>query len=287
MVDVAQLLIFAAPVGLAAIGETVTQKSGVITIGLEGMMLSGAYFGMLGSYTSHSAWVGLSFGIAAGVVLAVVSGWFAVKLDADQVVVGAALNLLALGVTGTLFRAKFGSSGQLLSVAKVPPLWGADPVVLFMILSVPLVWALLNHTAWGLAVRAAGEMPKGAEAAGFSVDRLRLTAALFGGAFAGLAGAYLSLGIAGSFAENMTAGRGFVAIAMVTFGRWRPIFVFLSALLIGYAVSLQYALQGGSAHVPYDLLIAMPYVIALVVLILVGKGTLAPQALGKPYRREK
>lgn len=285
--DVPQLLVFAAPVALAALGETVSQKSGVINIGLEGTMLSGAYFGMLGSLTTHSPYVGLLCGVGVGVLLSLISGWFCVKLAADQVVVGAAVNLFAIGVTGTLFRARFGSSGQLLSVPKVPAIFGTDSVVLLMLLSIPLIWLVLNRTSWGLAVRAAGEAPKGVEAAGFSVDRLRLTAIAFGGAFGGLAGAYLSLGIAGSFAENMTAGRGFVAIAIVTFGRWQPPYVFLAALLIGYAESLQYVLQGGSSKIPYELLIALPYALALAVLIVVGKGTMAPQALGLPYRREK
>lgn len=287
MIDLAQLLVFSAPVALAALGETVGQKSGVINIGLEGTMLSGAYFGMLGSYVTGSPWVGLACGIVVGIALSLISGWFCVKLAADQVVVGTAINLLAIGVTGTMYRARFGSSGQLLSVPKVPAIHGLDGVVCFMIVSVPLIWLLLRRTTWGLAVRAAGEAPIGAEAAGFSVDRLRLQALAIGGAFGGLAGAYLSLGIAGSFAENMTAGRGFVAIAIVTFGRWRPLLVFLAALLIGYMESLQYVLQGASSKVPYELLIALPYAVALAVLIVVGKGTLAPQALAQPYRREK
>lgn len=287
MIDPIQLLVFAAPVALAALGETVSQKSGLINIGLEGMMLAGAYFGMLGSEVTGSPWVGLAFGCSVGLLMALISGWLCVKIGADQVVVGAALNLLALGVTGTMFRARFGSSGQLLSVPKVPTWHGIDPVVAFLFLSVPLLWFLLQRTTWGLVVRAAGEAPKGVEASGFSVDRLRMTALAIGGLYGGLAGAYLSLGIAGSFAENMTAGRGFVAIALVTFGRWRPVFVFFAAVLIGYAESLQYVLQGASSKVPYQLLIALPYIVALFVLIIAGKGTLAPQALGQAYRREK
>jgi len=286
ILDVPQLLIYSAPVALAAIGETVGQKSGIINVGLEGMMLVGAYFGMLGSYATSSPWVGLALGVGVGAALSLLSAWFTVVLGCDQVVVGAAVNLLALGVTGALFRAKFGNSGQLLSVAHVPSFAGLDPVLYLMILSIPLVWFLLKRTGWGLALRAAGEAPKGAEAAGFSVSKLRLQAALVAGVFAGLSGAYLSLGIAGSFAENMTAGRGFVAIAMVTFGRWHPFFVFTAALLIGYLDSLQFVLQDNS-RVPYQLLIALPYVLALVVLVVAGRGSAAPKALGQPYRREK
>jgi general nucleoside transport system permease protein len=287
---IGDLLMFSAPVALAALGETVAQKSGLINIGLEGDMLAGAFFGMLGSYATGSPWIGLALGISVGVILALVSGWFCIHLSADQVVVGTAVNLFSIGLTGTLFRMKFGSSGQLLSVAKLPrfaALADTDPIILFMAFAAVLLWFVLNKTAWGLAVRAAGEAPKAAEAAGFSVQKLRFQALGVGGFFGGMAGAYLSLGVAGSFAENMTAGRGFVAIAMVTFGRWRPVYVFFAALLIGYADSLQFLLQGGASKVPPHLLLAMPYVLALVVLIIVGKGTQAPEALAKPYRREK
>jgi ABC-type uncharacterized transport system permease subunit len=174
-----------------------------------------------------------------------------------------------------------------LSVAKIPGWHGLDIVTVLLLLSAPVTWLLLSRTAWGLAVRAAGEYPKAAEAAGFSVYRLRFTAILIGGVFAGIAGAYLSVGITGSFAENMTAGRGFVAIAMVTFGRWRPGFVFFASLLIGLAESTQFKFQSLGWNVPFQLMIAMPYLVALAVLVLVGKGTLAPRALGAPYRRER
>lgn len=285
--DVASLLVYAAPVALAAIGETVVEKAGVINIGIEGSMLAGAFFGMLGSFLTHSPWIGLATGISAGAILALLGGWFTVNLGADQVVVGTAVNLFALGLTGTLYRARFGESEQLLTVVRVPNYHGIDAVIVAMILSVPVVWFLLNRTGWGLAVRAVGEYPAAAEAAGYSVARLKLGALLVGGVFAGLAGAYLSVGIAGSFAENMSAGRGFVAIAMVTFGRWKPQVVFLAALLIGYAESLQFALQASGRHIPYQLLLAMPYALALLVLAVVGKGASAPAWLARPYNKVK
>jgi ABC-type uncharacterized transport system permease subunit len=190
-------------------------------------------------------------------------------------------------VTGTLFRSKFGQSGQLLSVPRIEAFHGVDPLMVFMILSVPLLWYILRKTAWGLAVRACGEYPKAVDAAGFSVTSLRLQSLLVGAVYSGLAGSYLSLVIAGSFAENMTAGRGFVAIAMVTFGRWKPQFAFLAALLIGCAESLQYKFQTFGWKVPYQLMIALPYVVALLVLVIVGKGVAAPGALALPYRKER
>lgn len=281
------LLAYAAPVAYAALGETVAQKSGVLNIGLEGTMLISAFFGMLVAFTTQSPWLGLGAGTLAGVATCAIFAGFTVYLAADQVVVGTAINLLALGLTGTLYRARFGQSGQLLSLPKLPNWHGIDGAMLLLLLAIPLVWLLLSRTAWGLAVRSAGEYPKAAEAAGFSVHRLRFSALMFGGLLGGLGGAYLSVGIAGSFAENMTAGRGFVAIAMVTFGRWRPAWVFAAALLIGVAESLQYRFQTLGWKVPFQLMIAMPYILALLVLVIVGKGTVAPKALGQSYRRER
>lgn len=285
--DFVLLLAYAAPVAFAALGETVAQRSGVLNIGLEGTMLLAAFFGMLVAFTTKSPWLGLGAGTLAGMVTCAIFAGFTVYLATDQVVVGTAINLLAMGLTGTLFRAQFGQSGQLVSVPKLPSWHGVDGAMGLLILAIPLVWFLLSRTAWGLAVRAAGEYPKAAEAAGFSVHRLRFSALLVGGMLGGLGGAYLSVGIAGSFAENMTAGRGFVAIAMVTFGRWRPAWVFAAALLIGMAESMQYRFQTLGWKVPFQLMIALPYILALLVLVIVGKGTVAPKALGQSYRRER
>ena len=281
------LLQYAAPVALAAMGEVITQRGGIINIGLEGVMLVASFFAMLGCYMTHSPWIGLGAGVSAALVTTVIFGVFTIALAADQVVVGTAINLLALGVTGTLFRSKFGQSGQLLSVPRIGAFHGVDPLMVWMLASVPLLWLLLRKTAWGLAVRGCGEYPKAVDAAGFSVNLLRFQALMLGGVYAGLAGAYLALVITGSFAENMTAGRGFVAIAMVTFGRWKPQFVFLAALLIGAAESLQYKFQTYGWKVPYQLMIALPYVIALLVLVIVGRGAAAPGDLGRPYHKEK
>ena len=279
------LLQFATPVALAAIGETVGQRSGVINIGIEGAMLAAAYFGTIVSLSTGSPWLGMLAGGAAGLLLSLISAFFTIRLGVDQIVVGVAVNLLSLGVTGTLFRARFGQTGQLLSVPVLPKWHGIDAVILLMLACVPLTSWVLSRTGWGLAVRAAGEYPQAGEAAGFDVWRLRFQAAGVAGLLAGLAGAYLSLGIAGSFAENMTNGRGFIAIAMVTFGRWKPFYVLVSSLLIGYLESLQFTLQAQGSKVPFQLLLALPYVAALAVLVAVGKGTLFPAALARPYSR--
>lgn len=278
---------YAMPVAFAAVGETVCQTSGIINIGLEGGMLSGAFFGMLASYSTGCPWLGVLAGALAGLLVSLIYVWFTVRLAADQVVVGTALNLLVLGVTGTLYRAQFGQSGQLLSVPRVPNWGGVDPLMILLVVSVPLVWFLLNRTAWGLAARGVGEYPSAVEAVGWSPTRIRTTAVAFGGLYAGLAGAYLSLVLAGSFAENMTAGRGFVAIAVVTFGRWRAGWVFAAALLIGFVDSLQFQFQAMGMHLPFQLFIALPYLVALVVLVVVGNGTSGPTALGRAFRSDR
>lgn len=287
MIDWIMLLQFATPLVLAALGETVGQKAGLINIGLEGVMLTGAFFGVLGCIATGSPWLGLLIGTVAGLALSMVISWFTITLGSDQVVVGTAANLLALGLTGTLFQARFGHSGQLFHVDQIHKWHGLDPVIASAVLCVPLITWLVWHTGWGLAIRSTGEYPQATEAAGFSVNKLRFQAAGIGGLLGGLGGAYLSLGVVGSFAENMTGGRGFIAIAMVTFGRWKPAYVFMACLLIGYLDSLQYVLQARGSAVPFQLLIALPYVAALVVLVVVGKGTVVPAALGRPYSREK
>jgi len=285
VIDVASLLIYTTPVALAALGETIDEKAGSLNIGLEGTMLAGAFFGMATSGATGSAWLGLGAGIGVGLILSLIQALFTIRLAIDQVVVGTALNLLALGLTGTIFRARYGESGQLLSVPQVPRFAGIDPVVVALLVLTVLATWMLARTRFGLALRAAGEMPKAAEAAGFSVARLRTIGLLVSGALGGLAGAYLSLGIAGSFAENMTVGRGFVAIAMVTFGRWNPLGVVGASLLVGYAESLQFLFQSRGIAVPHQLLIALPYLLALGVLVGVGRGTASPAALAIPFRR--
>ena len=250
-------------------------------------MLSGAFFAMLATQATGSPYIGVLAGVIAGLVLAMLQGGLTVLLAADQVVVGTGANLLALGVTGSLFRSRFGQSGQLLSIPRLDSWHGVDAVIVFLALSIPAIWWLLYRTSWGLSLRACGEYPRAVEAAGYSVNSIRLQALAFSGLFGGLGGAYLAVGVAGSFAENMTFGRGFVAIAMVTFGRWNPYWAVAAALVVGYAASLQFTLQARSVAAPHQLFVALPYIIALLVLVIAGKGTLVPRALGVAYRKER
>lgn len=281
------LLRYAMPVSIAALGETVGQKSGVINIGLEGLMLVAAYFSVDVAGRSGNVWLGLAAGVLAAAILGMLQAVFTVVLAQDQVVVGTAVNLLSLGLTSTLFQASYGATGKLVTVGALPQLLGQwDPVLLsFPIVVFGLGWALFR-SKWGLALRAAGEYPDAVESSGFSVIKLRLQGQVIASSFAGLAGSYLTLGFAPGFAENMTAGRGFVAIAMVTFGRWRPWWVVAGCLLVGVTEWLQFALQGRS-EIPLQLFQAMPYLVTLAVLVLVGKGTVAPAGLAVPYKRAR
>lgn len=279
---------FGAPVCLGALGETLQQKSGVLNIGLEGLMLTAAFTSMLAAKQTSNPWIGLAVGLLAALILALLQGVFVLTWSMDQVVVGTVVNLFALGITSTVFRMIFGASGQLISVPKLPTIfWGLDFVLLLIpIFAVLLAW-LFAKTKWGLAVRAAGENPKALSAAGFSPAKVRWMALAGGGLMAGLAGSYYTLGITGSFAEDTIAGRGFIAIAMVTFGRWNPVWVLLASLLVGAAEQVQFSLQTVNQGIPVQFFSILPYVCALVVLIMAGKGTAAPESLGQPWKESK
>lgn len=288
----------ATPLALAALGETVVERSGVINIGLEGAMLAGAFGGLVGA-TAAGVVAGYAGGVAAGVGVAAIFALFAVSLRADQIITGTAINLLALGVTGALYRAMFGATGAALSIAtsrpvRVPimadlPLLGpalfeqAVPTYA-LYLAVPLVWWWMFRTGPGLALRAMGEEPAAVRVAGVDAARVRWLALLFGGATGGLAGATLVLAQAGTFAEGMSAGRGFIAIAIVVLGRWHPVGMLIAALLFGVASALTFVLQAMGFSLPYQLFLAFPYVLTLVALAVgarrLGRAA-APAALGR------
>lgn len=286
----------ATPLGLAALGETVTERSGVINIGLEGCMLGGALAAAMAAHWTGSPWAGVLAGWVAGAAIAAVFAVFTVVLKSDQIVVGTAITLASVGATGAIYRAAFGVTGTALSLPTLTPLGvpGLEsiPVVgaaLFrqsvptylLYVAAAAIWALLARTQLGLAIRAAGESPAAAEAAGLRVSRLRYGATLFGGGMAGLAGATLVLAQAGTFAERMTAGRGFVAIAIVVLGRWRPLGVFGAALVFGAASALQFAFQAFGLNVPYQFFLMAPYVVSLLALAGVFGRAQAPEALGR------
>ncbi|MBS1728437.1 MAG: ABC transporter permease [Armatimonadetes bacterium] len=280
MISLFQILKYSAPVAFGAVGESAVQRSGIINVGLEGLMLSAAFAATVASDKTGNPWIGLAAGVAVGVAVALFLGILTIRYALDQIVVGTAINLLALGVCGTLFE-KQGATGKLLNLPAIPPLFGKfDVILLLLIVASAGLGYVLYRTPFGLKLRAVGEYPPAAEAAGFSPAKIRYQALVIGGLFGGLGGAYLVLGVAQSFATEMVAGRGFIAIALVTFARWRPFGILLSAMLLGFFEALQFSLQLDGSNIPRSLLLALPYVATLVILVFVGKGTRAPQSLG-------
>lgn len=285
----------ATPLLLAATGETVTERSGVINLGLEGMMLAGALAATLGASTA-GPWTGLALAVLAGMALAAGFAAVTIAARADQIIAGTALTLGAVGLTGTIYRQAFGTGGAglaLPTLAAVPipglsriPILGPalfdQPAPTYLALvALPIVWWALFRTRLGLALRATGEGAAMARAAGLRTDLIRTVATVIGGGFAGLAGATLVLAQVGTFAEKMTAGRGYVAIAIVVLGRWHPVGVALAALLFGAATALQYLFQSLGLAVPYQLFLMLPYVLTLLALAGAVGRVRAPADLGK------
>ncbi len=283
------------PLLLAATGELINERAGVINLGIEGAMLAGALASAIGAATG-GPWVGVLAAVGAGVLIALVFSAVAIGARADQIITGTAVTLGSVGLTGALYRTVFGASGPGLSIPTFaawpvpglrtipvlgPALFEQSALTYLAWLLVPLAAWFLFRSWWGLALRATGESAEAARASGVPVRKLQLLATLTGGALAGLAGATLVLAQVGTFAEKMTAGRGFIAIAIVVLGRWRPGGVLLAALLFGGASALQFAFQAMGLAVPYQLFLAMPYAIALLALAgAVGKAR-APSGLGR------
>jgi ABC-type uncharacterized transport system permease subunit len=276
----------ATPLGLAALGEVVVERAGIINIGLEGIILSGAFGALIGATHGGPA-VGFAAAIVAGVVTALIFALFAVRFRADQIISGTAVTLLAVGLTGTLYRAVYGETGAkaIPGLREIPIIGSAlfqQPLATYALyVLVPVVWWWMYRTHAGLALRATGEAPFAAATSGVRIDRIRVAALVFGGILGGLAGGTLVVSQAGTFAENMSAGRGFVAIAIVVLGRWHPLGVALAALVFGAASALQFLLQALGLALPYQVFLALPYVLTLAALAGVGGRARAPASLGK------
>lgn len=285
----------ATPLALAALGEVVVERAGVLNISLEGVILAGAFGALVGA--GHAGvGGGYAAAVGSGVLLALVFALFAIAFRADQIITGTAVTLLSLGLTGTLYRALYGVTGAALSIPTsgpkaIPwlsslPVVGSgffyQPIVTYLTYGfVPIIWWWMYRTHAGLALRSVGEAPSAALAAGVRVARARWLATAFGGAMGGLAGGTLVLAQAGTFAEGMSAGRGFIAIAIVVVGRWNPIGVALAALLFGAASALQFLLQALGLALPYQLFLGLPYVLTLAALAGVAGRVRAPAALAK------
>jgi ABC-type uncharacterized transport system permease subunit len=290
---------FATPLVFAAIGGIFNERSGVVNIGLEGMMLVGAFFGILGADKLGTWWLGLITAIVAGGLFALLHAVLSIHLRADQIVGGTAINFLALGLTGYLYIDIYGTQGTPTDIPGIPAvhLGFLDGVSFFdvvlgdlnlmiwvAIFLVPLSWIILFKTPLGLRIRAVGEHPKAADTVGISVYRIRYGAVVLSGMLAATGGAYLSIGFLNSFNENMSAGRGFIALAAVIFGNWRPFGAAAACLLFGFSSALAQRLPeySDSAAVLFQ---ALPYVLTLIAVAGVVGRSIPPAAVGRPYKK--
>jgi len=277
----------ATPLIFAALGGMFSERSGVINIALEGMMLAGAFGAAVTTYVTHSPWLGLGGGMAAGALLAGVYALCVIWLRANQIVAGTAINMLALGLTPFVCKILYDVTGQTPAIPLAERFQSA-PLVLSWVM-VGVCWFWMKYTRGGLWVSFAGEHPEALDAAGVRVNRVRWAAVMMSGALAGLGGATLSVYLASSFSRNMTAGRGFMALAALIFGKWKPVPTALACLLFGFAEAVQIRLQGvsvwGGKPIPVQFIQILPYVVTILVLAgFVGRSR-APKAAGTVFRR--
>ncbi len=290
----------ATPILLAALGELIVEESGIINIGIEGAMLTAAFFALAGVYFTGSLVAGLVCAITAAITINSMLGVLVINLAVNQVVAGTALDIFAAGITGVFYRRFFGITGKAFIVMPLHPLtlgplaripflgpilFEQNPLVYFAFIMVPILAWMIHRTRYGLRLRAAGERPEAADALGLGVYALRWQALIASGILTGLAGAFLTVAYANTFVENISAGRGFVALAVVILGRWNPWGLAAASVLFGAAMALQFGLQALGTAIPYQFFLALPYALTLVVLASVGGQANAPSSLGQPYIR--
>lgn len=278
------------PLILAALGGMFSERSGVINIALEGMMLAGAFSAAAVTYATGNPFVGLTAGIGAGVLIAAIHAIACIQYRADQVVTGTAINILMIGVPGFLSGAFFLSSGSTPQIPKehlIP--WTPIVIAFAMVL---IAWYVLYKTPFGLRLRSVGENPEAADAAGVKVARMRYAGVLLSGLLAGIGGAYLSIGQSSLFTRNMTSGRGFIALAALIFGKWRPVQTLLACLLFGLTEAITIQMQGvvklpSGEDIPVQFIQMVPYVLTIIVLAGFIGSSRPPKALGIPYQKER
>src|SRR5437879_1162640 len=298
----------ATPLVLAALGGLYSERSGVINIALEGLLLAGAFTAASVTYYAHSSWVGLGAAIVAGGSVAFILALACIRFKADQVVTGTGINILFIGLPAVLSGALFLSSGSTPQIPKenllpvlarfLPfmPAWKIfTDVSIISLLALVVVFVtryVLYRTPFGLRLRAVGENPEAADAAGVAVNRMRYVGVMLSGALAGIGGAYLSIGQSSLFTRNMAAGRGFIALAALIFGKWRPVQTMLACLLFGFADAMTIQMQGvaklpSGEDIPVQFIQMIPYVLTIVVLAgFIGQSR-APKALGTAYQKER
>ena len=286
----ASMIRLTTPLLLAALGGLFSERSGIINIALEGLMLAGAFTAAAVTHlaTKHGypapEWIGLIAAIIAGIIVAGIHALACIKYKADQVVTGTAINILFLGVPALMSGALFDSTGATPQIPQEHLLPYAPIIIAFAL--VPVTWYVLNRTPFGLRLRAVGENPEAADTAGVNVARIRYTGVLLSGALAAIGGAYLSIGQSSLFTRNMTAGRGFIALAALIFGKWRPVQTMFACLLFGLAEAVAIQMQG-VGNIPVQFIQIIPYVLTIVVLAGFIGHSRAPRSLGIPYQKER
>lgn len=278
------------PLILAALGGLFSERSGVINIALEGMMLAGAFTAAAVTYAVGNPFVGLVAGGLAGMLIAAIHAVACIRYKADQVVTGTAINILMIGMPAFLSGAFFLSSGSTPQIPRdhlIP--W--TPIVIAFAL-VPISWYVLYKTPFGLRLRSVGENPEAADAAGVRVARMRYAGVLLSGVLAGIGGAYLSIGQSSLFTRNMTSGRGFIALAALIFGKWRPVQTLLACLLFGFTEAISIQMQGvvklpSGDDIPVQFIQMVPYLLTIIVLAGFIGSSRPPRALGVPYEKER
>ncbi|MBA2384836.1 MAG: ABC transporter permease [Actinobacteria bacterium] len=299
---IASTLRYATPLTFAAIGGMFSERSGVVNIGLEGNMLAGAFFGIWGADVTDSWELGLVIAMVSGAVLALLHAFFCIHLRADQIVIGTAINFLALGVTGYLYVDIYGDQGTPTTIPAIPDVnipgledvgflgsaFGQLNLMIWLSFVLLLVsYVVMFKTPIGLRIRAVGEHPRAADTVGISVYGIRYACVVASGALAALGGAYLSLAVVHLFDQNITGGRGFIALAALIFGNWRPFGAFAAALLFGFSSALadrlpEYFAQGSSAPLLFN---ALPYVLTIIAVAGVIGRSVPPAAVGRPYTK--
>ena len=300
---IASTLRYATPLTFAAIGGMFSERSGVVNIGLEGDMLMGSFFGIWGADVTDSWFLGLLIAILSGMLLALIHAFFCIHLRADQIVIGTAINFLALGVTGYLFVDKYGANGAPTSIPVIPditfnslegvyfigPAFADMNLMIWLsFLFLILAYVVMFRTPIGLRIRSVGEHPRAADTVGISVYATRYAAVVISGGLAAMGGAYLSLGFVHTFDQNITGGRGFIALAALIFGKWRPFGAFAACLLFGFSSALgdrlpEYFHEGSSVPVLFN---ALPYVLTLIAVAGVIGRSIPPAAIGRPYVKQ-
>lgn len=291
----------ATPILFATLGGILNERAGVINIGLEGIMIMAALSGVLGAWYFNSPWLGFCWGIFAGGLIAWIHAFVSISLKANQIVSGAAINLIGLGLSSFLIRIVFGLKDQQRIVPHFDPvkipLLGEIPflgpilfdqhlLVYVALLLVPIFAVLLYKSRWGLMVIAVGEHPRAADSVGIDPIRVRYACVTLSGVLAGAGGAFLSLGQLHFFQDDMVGGRGFIALAALIFGRWNPIGGMIACFIFGGADALQFRAQATGVGLPHQFMLMLPYVLTLLVLIIFGGKSQGPAAIGVPYKKQ-